>query len=184
MIVAGPYLTVHFRMMTRNLATGVLTSNAKVRYACSGVPFPVARTQCVLYSTEQQCVVAKSTLPDKVLYYETSQSTDSINGLTPCLVVGNQNTQQYGETCALKCEDGYHGSPLLHCAAGDNKTTVSGNPEYQQKQCLRRCDCLCCSNSSSVVCCNMLTLRTTICLKCFLYSTIMRNRHRQLPGRT
>ena len=143
MITAGPHCHVHFRMTTRNLVKWKMKPNAKVRNVCADVPCRIACTQCVLYSTEQECVVATSNFPPRVSHYDASGST---NGFNHCEIANGQTTQKFGETCALKCEDGYQGSPLLYCAAGVNKTSVPGSRQYQNASCTRKCHRSCCSN--------------------------------------
>ena len=99
-------------------------------------------------AAEQICVELTSSFPPRVLQYNSSEITGSVNGFSPCIVVDGKIEQKFGETCALKCEDGYKGSPLLYCAEGENSVSESGKPQLQKKECLRTCDRSCCSNDS------------------------------------
>ena len=100
------------------------------------------------YFAEQICVAATSDIPENVTYYASSESANAAGISNPCSVVAGQITQDYDITCALKCEDGYLGNPTLYCTHDSNKTDVSGNPVYQNKDCTRTCDCLYVSNDS------------------------------------
>ena len=122
--------------------------HASVRDVFDDESCPIACAQHVVCIAEQVCVAATATFPANVEYYVDDKSANSAGISNRCSVARGQITQQYNETCALKCKDGFQGNPVLYCAANPSKTIRSGSPIYKSMDCIRTCDRLHGSNDS------------------------------------